>query len=123
MTTQLEPRTISLSAELARSEDDARSQSAKRWRAALHRLCILRATANESSYEAEWPRIFDQRTLLADVQRSKLLSFAALDVLEIQHEHEMLVCQMDEIPYDEQKADECGELLAALRYKIEHGLP
>ena len=123
MTTQGHPTTLSLSAELARVEDDVRHQSAKRWRAALHRLCILRATTNETSYEIEWARIFDQGTLLADVQRSRLLSFAALDVLEIQHEHSLTVCRMDGIAYDEHQAEEERELLAALRFKIENDLP
>ena len=123
MTTQTQPRTISLSAELSRSDDDVRHQSAKRWRAALHRLCVLRATTNETSYETEWARIFDQETLLADAQRSKLLCFAALDVLEIQHEHGLTVCRADGIAYDERVAEEYRELLAALRFKIENDLP
>jgi hypothetical protein len=123
MTTQTQPRTISLSAELARSEDDVRHQLAKRWNAALHRLCVLRATTNETSYEVEWARIFDGPTLLADVQRSKLLCFAALAVLEIQHEHSTMFCQMEGIAYDADQAEECRELLAALRFKIENNLP
>jgi hypothetical protein len=123
MTAQAEPRIISLSAELARSEDDVRHQSATRLRAALHRLCVLRATTNETSYETEWARIFDQATLLADVQRSNLLCFAALDVLEIQREHFLTVCRTEGIAFDEQQADEERELLAALRYKIENNLP
>jgi hypothetical protein len=123
MTTQAEPRTISLAAELARPDDDIRHQSATRWRAALHRLCVLRATTNETSYETEWPKIFDQATLLADVKRSKLLCFAALDVLDIQHEHELIVCRTEGIAYDEQKAEECSELLAVLRFKIENNMP
>ena len=123
MTTPSQPRTISLSAELARSENDARRELAKRWHAALQRLCVLRATTNETSYELEWARIFDQGTLLADVQRSKLLSFAALDMLEIQHEHSLTVCRMEGIAYDEHQAEEERELLAALRFKIENNLP
>ena len=122
MTTQAQPRIILLSAELARSDDDIRRQSAMRWSAALHRLCILRATTNETLYETEWARIFDQQTLLADVQRSKLLCFAALDVLEIQHEHGLTVCRMDGIAYDEHQVEEIRELLAALRFKIENDL-
>lgn len=123
MTTQIQPRTISLSAELARSDDDTRRQSARRWSAALHRLCILRATANDTPYETEWARIFDRETLLADAQRSKLLCFAALDVLEIQHEHGLTVCRMEGIAYDEHQAEKYRELLAALRFKIENDLP
>lgn len=123
MTAQAEPRVISLSAELARPEDDDRRQCATRWRAALHRLCVLRATTNETSYEIEWARIFDQATLLADVQRTRLLSFAALDVLEIQQEHYLTVCRVEGIAFDEQQAREERELLAALRFKIENELP
>jgi hypothetical protein len=123
MTTQTQPRILSLSAELARSDGDARHESAKCWRAALHRLCMLRATANETSYETEWARIFDHETLFADVQRSKLLCFAALDVLEIQHEHRLMFCCTEGIEYDEHQAEECRELLAALRFKIENDLP
>ena len=123
MTTRTEPRTISLSAELARADNDARHRSAKRWHVALHRLCVLRATANGTSYETEWARIFDQDALLADAQRSRLVCVAALDVLEIQHEHGLTVCRMDGIAYDERVAEEYRELLAALRFKVEHGLP
>jgi len=123
VTAKAEPRIISLSAELARSEDDVRRQCATRWRAALHRLCVLRATTNETSYEAEWAHIFEQATLLADVQRTRLLSFAALDVLEIQQEHYLTVCRAEGIAFDEQQAHEERELLAALRFKIENDLP
>jgi hypothetical protein len=62
-------------------------------------------------------------TLLADAQRSKLLCFAALDVLEIQHEHGLTVCRADGIAYDERLAEEYREVLAALRFKVEHDLP
>jgi hypothetical protein len=123
MTIQSQPRIISLSEELARCENDLRHQLATRWGAALHRLCVLRATTNETTYEAEWARIFEGATLLADVQRSKLLCFAALDVLEIQHEHSTMFCQMEDIAYDEHQAEKCRELLAALRFKIENDLP
>jgi hypothetical protein len=123
MTTPTESRTISLSAELARPTDDVRRQSAERWRAALHRLCVLRATTNETSYETEWARILDREPLLADMGGSKLLSVAALDVAQIQHEHGLTVCQMEGIAYDEGQAAECRELLAALRFKVENDLP
>jgi hypothetical protein len=123
MTTQTQPRIISLSAELARSDDDVRHQSATRWRAALHRLCVLRATTNETSYETEWARIFDPSTLFSDVQGSKLLCFAALDVLEIQHEHSLAFCRMEGIAYDEPQAEEFRDVLAALRYKSENDHP
>jgi hypothetical protein len=123
MTTRTEPHTISLSAELARTDNDLRHQSAKRLHAAIHRVCVLRATANGTSYETEWARIFDQDALLADAQRSKLVSVAALDVLEIQHEHSLTVCRMDGIAYDERVAQEYREVLAALRIKVEHDLP
>ena len=122
MTTRTLPRTISLSAELAHS-DDARHQSALRWRAALHRLCVLRATSNETPYETEWARIFDEKTLLADLPRSKLLCFGALDVLEIQHELCLTVCRADGIAYDEEVAEEFRELIAAYRFKVENDLP
>ena len=123
MTTQTQTRILSLSAELARTDDDVRRQGAQRWRAALHRLSLLRATANETTYETEWARIFDQQVLLEDLQRSRLRCIAALDVLEIQHEHALLVCRMDGITYDEDEAEEVGELLAALRFKVENNLP
>ncbi len=122
MTTDIQPRIISLSAELAHSDDD-RHRFAKRWRAALHRLCVVRAATNDTPYDTEWARIFDPSTLLADLQRSKLLCFAALDVLEIQHELTLTVCQTDGIAYDEQQAEEMRELIAALRYKVENNLP
>ncbi len=122
MTTQLPPRTISLAAELARSGEDARHRSARRWRAALHRLCVLRATENGTFYEVEWARIFDPDVLLDDRSRSKLLCFAALDVLEIQHAHSLTVCRTDGIAYDEQRAELYRELLAALRFKVENDL-
>lgn len=123
MTTQTQPRIISLSAELARTDDDVRRQAAQRWHAALHRLCLLRATANEMTYETEWARIFERQLLTDDLQRSRLLCFAALDVLEIQHEHALMVCRVDGIACDEHEAEEYGELLAALRFKLENGLP
>ncbi len=88
MTTQIQPRIISLSAELARPDDDARRQGAQRWQMALHRLCLLRATMNDTTYETEWSRIFEHPSLMANMQQpSKLLAFAALDVLEFQHAH------------------------------------
>ena len=123
MTTQTTPEIISLSAELARTDDDVRHQAARRWHAALHRLCLLRATTNETTYETEWARIFDRQLVMDDLQRSGLLSFAALEVLEIQHEYALMVCRMDGIAYDEHVAEETGELLAALRFKFENGLP
>lgn len=122
MTTQTTPQIISLSAELART-DDARRQTARRWHAALHRLCLLRATTNETTYETQWARIFDRQLVMDDLQRTRLLSFAALDVLEIQHDYALMVCRMDGIAYDEQVAEETRELLAALRFKFENGLP
>ncbi len=119
------PRILSLSGELARTDDDARHQSAERWNAALHRLCLLRATANESTYETEWARILRHRLLMDDLQRSvsAQLSIAALDVLEIQHEHALMVCGAEGIPTDEQIDDEYRELLAAMRFKVENDLP
>jgi hypothetical protein len=122
MTTRTLPRTISLSAELAHS-DDARHQSAMRWRSALHRLCLLRATSNETTYETEWARIFDDKALVAELRRSKLLCFAALDVMAIQHELCLTVCRADGIAYDEQVAQEYRELLAAYRFRVENDLP
>lgn len=111
---------ISLSAELARPEGDERHQSALRWQAALHRLCLLRATINETTYEIEWARIFDQQRLLADLKpRARLLELAALDVLEIQHEHGLMVLQGDGIEYDEEIENEKRQVLAALRIKVE----
>ena len=123
MTTQTQSRIISLSAELARTDDDVRRQAAQRWAAALHRLCILRATANETAYDSEWARIFERQLLTDDLQRSKLLCLAALDVLEIQHEHGLMICRAESIPYDEHAAEECRELLAAMRFKVENDLP
>lgn len=122
MTTQTTPQIISLSAELARTDDDAHRQAACRWHASLHRLCLLRATTNETTYETEWARIFDRQLLMDDLQRSRLLSFAALDVLEIQHEYALMVCRMDGIAFDEQVAEETRELLAALRFRFENNL-
>ena len=121
MRTQTVPRTISLSAELAHS-DDARHHFAMRWRAALHRLSMIRATANDTTYEIEWARIFETETLISDLRRSKLVCFAALDVLEIQHDLCLTVCRADGIAYDEEVAEEYRELLAAFRYKVENDL-
>lgn len=120
MTHHTQLPTISLSAELARPHADHRHQSAVRWQAALHRLCLLRATTNETTYEIEWARIFDEQQLLLDLQRrSRLLELAALDVLEIQHEHGLMVLQGEGIEYDEDIENEKRELLAALRIKAE----
>lgn len=124
MTTQHQPRTISLSAELARPDDDARRKSAERWRTALHRLCLLRATLNETSYATEWERIFEQPTLMDNMKhRSKLLACAAVDVLEVQHEHSLMVCDMEGIAYDADAMEEISELLFAMRTKIANDLP
>lgn len=124
MTTQPQRPIISLSAELARPEDDRRRQSAQRWQSALHRLCLLRATTNETTYEIEWARIFDHQQLMGDLQRrSRLLELAALDVLEIQHEHGLMVLQGEGIEYDEDIEDEKRELLAAIRFKVESEPP
>lgn len=123
MTTPAQKRIVSLSAELARTDGDARRQSAQRWAAAIHRLCLLRATSNETTYESEWARIFERQLLMDDFQRSKLLCFAALDVLEIQNEHALMVCRAEGIPYHEQVEEEARELIAALRLKIENDLP
>ena|ERR1700733_6046160 len=122
MTTQTQSHVVSLSTELAQL-DDVRRQSAQRWQAALHRVCLLRATKNETTYEVEWVRIFDHQTLMDDMQRSKLLAFAAISALEVQHEHALMVCQADGIAYDSRAAEEIPELLAAMRTKIEKGLP
>lgn len=124
MTTQNQPRIISLSAELARPDDDARRKSAELWRTALHRLCLLRATTNETSYETEWQRIFEQATLMENMKHpSKLLACAAVDVLEVQHEHSLMVCDMEGIAYDANAMDEFGELLIVMRHKIANDLP
>ncbi len=124
MTTHTQLPIISLSAELARPDDDHRHQSALRWQAALHRLCLLRATTNETTYEMEWARIFDQQRLLGDLQpRSRLLELAALDVLEIQHVHGLMVLQGEGIEYDEDIENEKRELLTAIRIKVESGAP
>lgn len=123
MTTQPQSHIVSLSLELSH-QDDVRRDSAKRWQAALHRLCLLRATMNETTYEAEWVRIFHNQQLMDDMQqRSKLLAFAAIDVLEVQHEHSLIVCRTDGVAYDSNAAEEIPELLAAMRTKIEKGLP
>lgn len=111
---------ISLSAELARPDSDERRQSALRWQTALHRVCLLRAATNETTYEIEWARIFDEQRLLNDLKpRSRLFELAALDVLEIQHEHGLMVLQGEGIEYDEEIEDEKREVLAALRIKVE----
>jgi hypothetical protein len=103
-------------------DDDLRGCTARRWQMALHRLCVLRATANETSYEIEWSRIFDHQRLLEDMQkRSKLLAFAAVAVLEAQHEHGLVVCQADSISYDEGIAEHFLELLSTMRFRIELG--
>ena len=123
MTTQSHPRIISLSAELARPENDDRHQLAQRWQAALHRLCLLRATANETSYEVEWARIFDHDQLMADMWRPfKLLAFAALDVLDVQRAHGLVVCDMEGIAYNQDAAEEFPELIAAMRIRIANRL-
>lgn len=104
-TTQQKPRVLSLSAELARPQDDLRRRAARRWNAALHRLCLLRATTGETSYEAEWARIFDQSLLDHDLEQlSTLRAFAALDVLEAADEITFHVSRMEGISYDEDLA-------------------
>ena len=124
MTNQDQPRIISLSAELARPEDDQRRKGAERWQAALHRLCLLRATLSETSYEIEWERIFDPRALMDNLKHpSKLLACAALDVLEVQHEHSLMVCESEGVTYDVNAMEEFGELLIAMREKIANDLP
>jgi hypothetical protein len=116
--------TITLSAELARPDDDPRRQTAQRWQVALHRLCLLRATLSDTSYESEWAVIFDRQRLLDDLrQGSKLLALAAVEVLEVQHEHGLMVCDAEKISYDAAVSDEMFELITAMRIKIEHGLP
>ncbi|MCX5748427.1 MAG: hypothetical protein NT062_38730 [Proteobacteria bacterium] len=123
MTTQPQSHTLSLSIELAHP-DEERRQSAQRWQAALHRLCLLRATMNETAYEIEWARMFVNEQLMGDLQhRSKLLALAAIDVLEVQQEHALIVCQADEIEYDNRAAEETLVLLDVMREKIEKGLP
>ncbi len=123
MTTQSQPRIISLSAELARPDDDARRQGSQRWQAALHRLCLLRATMNDTTYETEWIRIFEHPSLMANMQQpSKLLAFAALDVLEVQHAHMLMVCGMEGLAFDADAMDEYSELLAAMRMHIDNDL-
>ena len=120
MTTQTPVPVLSLSAELARPDDDARRRSAQRWQTALHRLCLLRATNHGTTYEAEWTRIFEPRSLTNDLQQpSKLLAFAALDVMEVQHE---IVCDMEGIPYDADAVEELPELLAAMRVNLANDL-
>lgn len=124
MTTQRQLPIISLSAELARPDDDRRRQSAQRWQSSLHRLCLLRATTNETTYEIEWARIFDHQRLMGDLQRrSRLLELAALDVLEIQYVHGLLVLDDEGIEYDGNVEQEKRELLAAIRIKVESGEP
>jgi hypothetical protein len=124
MTTQPKQHIISLSAELARPDNDLRRQTAQRWHAALHRLCLLRATLNDASYESEWARIFDHQRLIDDLrQGSKLLALAAVEVLEVQHEHGLIVCDAENISYDVAISDEMHELITAMRIKIERGLP
>jgi len=87
-------------------------------------VCVCFATVNETAYELEWVRIFEHQLLMDDMQQqSELLAFAAIDVLEVQHEHAMMVCQTDGIAYDSRAAEEIPELLAAMREKIEMGLP
>lgn len=123
MTTQPKQHIISLSAELARPDNDLRRQTAQRWQAALHRLCLLRATLNDTSY-SEWARIFDRQHLIDDLrQGSKLLALAAVEVLEVQHEHGLMVCDAENISYDVAISDEMYELITAMRIKIERGLP
>jgi len=123
MTTQSQSHTLSLSIELAHP-DEARRASAQRWQAALHRLCLLRATGNETTYEFEWARMFVNEQLMSDLQhRSKLLALAAVDVLEVQQEHALIACQADDIEYDSRAAEETLVLLDAMREKIEKGLP
>jgi hypothetical protein len=122
MTTQPQSHTLSLAIELAHP-DEARRKSAQRWQAALHRLCLLRATMNETAYENEWARMFVNQQLMDDMQsRSKLLALAAIDVLEVQQEHALIVCDADEIEYDNRAAEQTLVLLDAMREKIEKGL-
>lgn len=126
MTTQSKQQQIiiSLSAELARSDDDLRRQTAQRWQVALHRLCLLRATLSDTRYESEWAVIFDRQRLLDDLrQGSKLLALAAVEVLDVQHEHGLIVCDAENINYDVAVAAEMYELITAMRIKIERGLP
>jgi hypothetical protein len=44
-------------------------------------------------------------------------------VLEIQHEHGLMVCRADGIASDEQVAEEFRERLAAWHFKVDNGLP
>ena len=55
--------------------------------------------------------------------RSKLLALAAIDVLEVQQEHALIVCDASDIEYDSRAAEETLVLLDAMRMKIEKGLP
>jgi len=49
----------------------------------------------------EWARIFDTQQLMDDLQHpSKLLAFAAIDVLEVQHEH------VDRVPHGRDRGAE-----------------
>jgi len=115
--------TISLSAELARPDDDLRRRTAQRWNAALHRLCILRASANGTAYETEWACIFDEQRAMSDIKRrSKLLGLAAVEVLQIQHEYRRLVSDEAGLQYNDGVSNEMAELLLALKLKIERGL-
>ena len=124
MATQTKQYVISLSAELARSDNDLRRQTAQRWQAAIHRLCLLRATLNDTSYLSEWAHVFEHQRLVDDLrQGSKLLALAAVEVLEVQHEHGLIVCEAEKIKYDVSVSDEMYELIAAMRMKIENGLP
>ena len=117
--TNPEPHIISLSAELARMDDDARRQTAQRWQAAVHRLCLLRATANASSYEAEWLRIMEHEPLMEDLHNpSKLIVLAAVDVLEVQHEQKLIVCRANGIALDEDAMEEMSELIAGIRMRV-----
>lgn len=124
MTTGKTHHVVSLSAELSRPDDDLRRRAAQRWNATLQRLCLLRATRNETSYEVEWAQIFEVPRLFDDLrQPSKLVALAALEVLEVQHEHGLMVCEAEGLEYDDNVASEFRELLAAMRIKVERGLP
>ena len=58
-----------------------------------------------------------------DLLRARLVCFAALDVLGIQHEIALMVCRADDIEHDEHDAEEYRELLAAMRSKVENDQP
>ena len=117
-------RITSLAAELARPDDDARRLNAQRWKAAVHRLCVLYTTAHARRYETEWQLVMEQQPLMDDLQRrSKLIALAAIDVLAIQNEQMLLVCRAESTPHDEDAMSEMSELTEAMHNRIVEDRP